>query len=259
MDGQQRLSTLAQFYNGRFDDSRVFRLSGVDPRWQGRTYDSLTESDQLRLDDTPLRSMVIQQLQPNDHSSIYLIFERLNTGGTQLNPMEIRKAVYHGAAYDFLAGLNDVPAWRDILDQQRRDRRLRDVELVLRVLALSERWTGYVKPMKGFLNRYMEDLAHAAETRLDDLGHRFTEGAAHVVDALGPRPFHIRTRLNAAALDGFMGSVVALPAPHSAILAHAWSELREDEEFTDVISFDTSDTVVVRRRFERIHRALAVA
>ncbi len=37
VDGQQRLSTLAQFYRGIFDDRRPFRLAGVDPRWQGRS------------------------------------------------------------------------------------------------------------------------------------------------------------------------------------------------------------------------------
>lgn len=258
VDGQQRLSTLAQFYNGRFDDSRVFRLTGVDPRWNGRTYDTLTEPDRLRLDDTPLRSIVIQQLQPNDHSSVYLIFERLNTGGTQLNPMEIRKALYHGRTFDFLSDLNDDPDWRLLLGQPRNDKRLRDVELVLRVLALADGWRRYVKSMKGYLNKYMDVLAGATPEQLDDLHQRFVTATRLIREALGERPFHIRTRLNVAALDGFVASVVEGVGREMNPLDVAWKELREDEGFDEVISYDTSDTHTVLRRFAMVHNRLGL-
>ncbi len=107
---------------------------------------------------------------------MYLIFERLNTGGTQLSPMEIRKAVYHGRPYDFLANLNDDPDWRKILGQRGHDKRLKDVELVLRVLALSVGWRAYTKSMKGFLNRFMDVIQVMTDAQLEDLGDRF--GAA---------------------------------------------------------------------------------
>ena len=258
VDGQQRLSTLAQFYKGIFDDTRPFKLNGVDPRWQGRNYDSLSEPDRLRLDDTPLRSIVIQQVQPHDHSSIYLIFERLNTGGTQLSPMEIRKAVYHGRPYAFLEGLNSNPAWRLLLGQQRHDKRLKDVELVLRVLALSAGWRTYVKSMKGFLNRFMEGIAVMAPADLDDLGRRFAGATRKAREELGERPFHVRTRLNVAALDGLLGTLVENIDSDLLPLDVAWQELRNDEAFTNLISFDTSDTDVVRNRFQLVRRTLGL-
>ena len=93
IDGQQRILSAIRFFEARFDE-RVFRLKNVHPTWEGKTYTDLSESDQYQLQDTVLRATIVQQLDPADSSSIYHIFERLNTGGLNLSPMEIRKCVY---------------------------------------------------------------------------------------------------------------------------------------------------------------------
>ncbi|MQP77205.1 DUF262 domain-containing protein [Stenotrophomonas sp. MYb238] len=80
IDGQQRITSAIRFFESRFDD-RVFRLKGVQPRWDGKTFDELDEVDRFQLHDTVLRATVVQQLDPEDDSSIYHVFERLNTGG----------------------------------------------------------------------------------------------------------------------------------------------------------------------------------
>ena len=74
--------------------------------WDGRTYSDLTLEDQQTLDDAVLRSIIIRPVQREGVSSIYSIFERLNTGGTQLSAMEIRRAVCSKEAYAFLERLN---------------------------------------------------------------------------------------------------------------------------------------------------------
>ena len=162
VDGHQRLSTIAQYYSGQFRDRRLFRLTGVHERWQGKRYTDLEEPDRLRLDDSPLRSIVVQQLDPDDNESIYLIFERLNAGGVKLNPMEIRRTVFHGPAIELIERLNMDAAWRELLGQATTDPRLRDLELVVRVLALSQGWNEYTKPMKTFLTTYLGTLRKAA-------------------------------------------------------------------------------------------------
>ena len=86
VDGHQRLASIALFYGGQFSHSRVFRLQGVNPNWDGKTYTELSEDDRLSLDDATLRSIIIRQIQPNDNSSVYQLFERLNTGGTPTQP-----------------------------------------------------------------------------------------------------------------------------------------------------------------------------
>jgi hypothetical protein len=81
IDGQQRLRTLSAFYKGILR-GREFKLSkGVQAQFVDRTYETLEEEDRRRLDDSIIHATVIRQDEPSDdQSSVYFIFERLNTG-----------------------------------------------------------------------------------------------------------------------------------------------------------------------------------
>ena len=106
LDGQQRLRTLQSFYDGIFEGIE-FKLSGVQTQWIGKTYSTLHPEDRRRLDNSILHAIIVRQDEPNeDQSSIYLIFERLNSGGTILQPQEIRVALYHGEFAALLGELN---------------------------------------------------------------------------------------------------------------------------------------------------------
>jgi len=84
IDGQQRLMTLKCFYEGIIN-GREFRLRGVNEEFEGLTYNTLQDADRRRLDDSILHATIVRQEEPeDDQSSIYLVFERLNTGGTPL-------------------------------------------------------------------------------------------------------------------------------------------------------------------------------
>jgi hypothetical protein len=257
VDGQQRLSTLARFYDGRFSGTRNFRLSGVHEKWQGKRYQDLDEDDRLRLDDAPLRSIVIQQLHPRDNSSIYLIFERLNTGGTQLNPMEIRKSVFHGPAYDLIEGINTNDAWRALLGSDERDKRLRDVELALRVTALAADWQAYSKPMKSFLTDYMERLGGMSGAERSAIGTRFETACEVAVEELGERPFHLRGRLNVAALDAFIGATMRADDYSAGQLGGCFTTLLENAAFRETVFFNTSDDKVLKDRFGAVEACLS--
>ena len=87
--------TAIRFFKGQFGEV-IFHLKNVNERWNGKKFDELLESDQFQLHDSVLRATIVQQLSPEDDSSIYLVFERLNTGGLNLNAMEIRKCIYAG-------------------------------------------------------------------------------------------------------------------------------------------------------------------
>lgn len=154
IDGQQRILSAIRFFKNEFDE-KIFRLKNVHQKWNGKTYEQLDEADRFQLDDTVLRATVVQQLDPDDDSSMFHIFERLNTGGINLNPMEIRKCVYSGRYFSLLEELNPLNEWRKLIGQPKLDKRLRDTELLLRVLALSNSWADYKKPMKRFLNGHL--------------------------------------------------------------------------------------------------------
>ena len=66
-----------------------------------------------------MRATIIQQLKPNDSSSIYHIFERLNTGGVNLNPMEIRQCIGYQPFIQMLEQVDRVDSWRAVLGKYR--------------------------------------------------------------------------------------------------------------------------------------------
>ena len=61
---------------------KSFRLHGINERskFHNKLFSELEERDQKRLKNSVLRAFVVQQLDPDDDTSIYHIFERLNTG-----------------------------------------------------------------------------------------------------------------------------------------------------------------------------------
>ena len=98
IDGQQRLKSIFYFFEGYYDEEtnnhrRVFHLKGLSPesKFHGKKFDDLRDEDKRKLNNSVLRSFVVQQLNPDDDTSMYHIFERLNTGGTFLTNQEIRK------------------------------------------------------------------------------------------------------------------------------------------------------------------------
>jgi len=252
IDGHQRLGTIGYFYKGIFKDDKAFRLQGVDPRWEGKTYDELLEPDRLRLDDSVLRATVIQQLHPGDHSSVYLIFERLNTGGTQLNPMEIRKCLHTGAAYHLLETLNATSDWRALLGKPKIDPRLKDVELVLRVLAMARGWTRYEKPMKKFLSDYMQTLHGEPGQQLRTEDKEFFLRACKTTrQSLGDAPFHVRRRLNLAALDSGLATIGRIEDGQPSTLKRRHDRLLKDSDYSTAITYNTSDADSVWTRFTK--------
>src|SRR5215469_12400472 len=115
---------------------KEFALRGVQNQLEGATYKGLSDEDRRRLDDSIIHAIIVKQDEPSDDaSSIYHIFERLNTSGVSLTAQEIRTAIHHGEFSDLLKELNSLDAWRTIYGPV--NKLMRDQELILRFLALS--------------------------------------------------------------------------------------------------------------------------
>ena len=254
IDGQQRIFSTIRFLKNEFDE-RIFRLKGVNKKWEGKTFAELDEPERYQLEDSVLRAIVVQQLDPKDDSSIFHIFERLNTGGVNLTPMEVRKCVYFGKFFSTMAELNTNDSWRKIIGKKKPDRRLRDIEFILRILALQERWQNYTKPMKGFLNDYM-----VAKNRLQDseLGlflsttkNNFEEACRYVLDQLGEKPFHLRRRLNYAVMDSSMTAAFKAASKRTKNFGERFKCLTKDKEYYENVTVNTSDEKAVQKRFSK--------
>jgi len=161
IDGQQRILSVAYYLEGYFGSEsiqgkrQVFRLKGLDVKspYHEKRFVDLDGPDQRKIEKSVLRAINVRQLSPSkDNTSIYHIFERLNTGGTPLKPQEVRNCVFRGEIVKILRELNDDKNWRKIIGKPLLDKHQRDVEMVLRIFSLSEKWLTYEKPMKEFLN-----------------------------------------------------------------------------------------------------------
>ncbi|MCA2249973.1 DUF262 domain-containing protein [Mycobacterium intracellulare] len=155
LDGQQRLITLQRFYN-RLHNGKEFVLTYVGDEFKGLTYHSLDESLQFKLDDSYMQATIVAaDGSPEVDDSIFQIFERLNSGGTQLTPHEIRVALYAGPLMASIEALNGGSDWRKLFGA--KSKRIRDHELIMRILALYSDGKGYSRPLKNFLNKFAQN------------------------------------------------------------------------------------------------------
>ncbi len=259
IDGQQRILSSIRFFKNEFDE-KIFRLKNVLPKWEGKTYSELDDSDRFQLNDTVLRATVVQQLDPDDHSSIYHIFERLNTGGINLNPMEIRKCVYFGEFFSLLEELNKNENWRELIAKPKSDKRLRDVELVLRCLSLHDAWKTYEKPMKGFLNDFMAKIKKMTDeertVEIQNMRDTFCNVCDILARELPQKPFHLRGRINYAAMDSIFNAVANIGNTEN--LSENYQTLIKDPDFIETATINTSDSKTLYIRFKRAIEVLSV-
>jgi len=252
IDGQQRLLTLQFFFDGIFADTRrQFQLTGVQRQFEGLTYKTLSDEDRWRLDDSIIHATVTKQDKPSeDNSSIYHIFERLNTGGTPLSPQEIRACIYHGAFSDLLKDLNKNPSWREILG--RENTRLKDQELILRFLALVSDLGSYRQPMKGFLNSFMGHHRWLKKQEASEFRECFENTIEVIYSAIGKRSFKPFSSVNAAVFDAVMVGVAhrlesgRINNPDS--LRSRYEELLSNQAFQEAYQQGTSDETKIQTR-----------
>ena len=257
IDGQQRLRSVFGFFEGTMPASeRPFRLTGVDEKWVGKGYSDLEHWEQRILLTSILRVVNIEQREPrNDSSSIYQIFERLNTGGTALTPQEIRNSSYHGPFNNMLLEANKDSFWRGIFGTSQPDNRMRDVELIARFLALHEDNASYAQPMKKFISDYMG--RHQWDSNFEDAQRTFLDCARRVSDSLGSRPFHVRRGLNVAVCDSVMVAFAqSEDIPHD--IKERYEKLKHHPEFIDATTSGTTALAAVRQRLELAKRTLFV-
>ena len=264
IDGQQRLKSVFYFFEGFFGEEdrtgrrSVFRLAGLNrkSRFSELTYAQLAEPDQRRLRNSVLRAYIIDQLDPNDNTSIYHIFERLNTGGTQLKNQEVRNCVCWGSFNDRIMELNLFPSWRKIMGQKGVDRRMKDAEVILRLFALSDDLQTYDRPMKDFLTKYVRKHRNPGDEFLSAKSEAFGKVCNTVLDRLGAKPFHIWAGLNVAVLDSVMVPLLRYPERVPSDLRTRMDKLIKDPRYVELVTGPTADVKNVASRMEMAKRNL---
>ncbi|MEG4445644.1 DUF262 domain-containing protein [Microcoleus sp. AT9_B5] len=261
IDGLQRLRTLQYFYEGIFEPTkREFALKNVQSKLEGATYKSLPSEYRRSLDDSILHATIVKQDEPSDdNSSIYYIFERLNTGGKILTSQEIRACIYHGEFKDLLKELNENNSWRDIFGKY--DSRMRDEELILRFLALYFNGDNYHKPMKEFLNQFMGKNQRLNLHSQPQIRQAFEQTIEVIHQSLGERAFKPKKLINAAVFDAVMIGIARRleqgKIDKSDTLKDIYQNLLDDDKFRR-FTVDTARTTEENAVNSRIEIATKV-
>ena len=254
IDGQQRFKSVFYFFEGYYGEETknqrgVFRLTGLsqESKFYKKTFGDLRDEDKRKLNNSVLRSFVVQQLDPNDDTSMYHIFERLNTGGTFLANQEIRNCVFNGSFIKFLDKINLTPAWREILGKDIPDTRKKDIELLTRFFAMRD-VSSYDKPMKDFLSKFVKKNRDPSKESLNKNEEIHKKTCENVIKALGPKPFHIRAGMNAAVFDavtvGFSKHLNSIPDN----IKDRYKSLIKNENFNKCTRQATTDVETVKER-----------
>lgn len=259
LDGQQRLLTLAAFYSGILN-KKEFSLENVQEKFRGITYQTLDDGSRRTLDDSIIHATVIKKTQESDDlSSIYSLFERLNSGGTQLSPHEIRVALVSGPLMRLIRDLNETPSWRIIFGP--KSKALKDQELILRFLALHFDQENYKSPMKDFLTRYAKSNAKLDNDCEATMRAAFVQTIELLHATVGEKVFRVTNALNAAIFDSVMVGVSRRIAKGGEIdklkMKIAYENLLKDATYTSAIEKATAREGQVESRLKAATAAFA--
>lgn len=261
LDGHQRLFTLQAFYSGAINDD-VYRLSEtVQKRFVGLRYKDLDTEDRRRLDDSIIHATVVRQDEPTeDQSSIYSIFERLNTGGMNLQPQEIRVALYHGELVRVLQTLNENICWRKLVGA--KSKRLKDMEMILRFFAFLYDSPKYEAPMKTFLNRYMAKNRSLALQSEETLSKIFSLTTETILNGIGEKAFRPKRSVNAAVVDSLMTGLakrllVNQPLKDLKSLKVQYDALLAKTKYLEAAETGTSQPANITTRFTEAEQAFS--
>lgn len=247
VDGQQRLTSLSSFIDGRFPDGRDFRLSSLQvlAELNGKRFLDLTEDQQNEIWNATLRLIIIER---DSHPDVkFEVFERLNEGAVKLNDQELRNCVYRGPYNELLAELADNPYMRKVMGATTPHPRMADRQLILRFFAM---WRNthlkYRSPMKQFLNREMEVHRFAEAKELAEMRTVFEKSIEMAFAVFGTNAFRRYNpgtgrspgqwetkKLNMSLWDTLLYAFSFYEKPQIIPIAD-----RIREEFLDVMTYD---------------------
>jgi hypothetical protein len=283
MDGQQRLNTIIEFY----DNQLKLKNLEVWPELNGRSYADCPIRIQRGLDRRRISATVLLSESTKSAKAVnelrIQVFERLNTGGVQLNAQELRNAIYQSKFNDMIVELAGyapfnkawgIPLYQDnIADGQiseqlmenRYFQRMLDCEIVLRFFALrgKDKLKG---SMRSILDSCMEENKDRAASELKAGGQRFKDCVDAAVAVFGDVAFKSvddkKTTLSASVYDAQIIAVDRLlghrkeMVKKSAAIRSSFKSLFKDEKAYDDLVGKPNTAKAVLSRIDRIERIL---
>lgn len=269
VDGLQRLTVVKQFVVDK--TFRLKKLEFLGESYNDACYDDLPRNMQRRIEEAQITMYLIK---PGTPPSVkFSLFYRINTGGLQLNPQEIRHAISQninkGQASKFLVKITVT----DIFKKAGRvsNKRMLDRELILRYAALKlTNYKDYKAPLISFLNNAMEKLGNANNDTLVQLEKDAIRSLELAYEIFGEDAFRrslVEEQKNKVINRALFEAVSVLFSELSSDeieqlkiskeeFIEDFKTLFKDIPFRDSITVSTADPKNVQLRFEQISNVI---
>ena len=288
IDGQQRLLSIYFFLNGRFPKKAAARVNigkqinegaelitlmadnslfedfllklnkdtdAVISRYNNKKFALLEKDVQLKFRlRRYLRTVVIRQNKPNDDSSMFEIFNRLNTGGQALTHQEVRASLYYCPFYKMITELNENVLWREILNKPINDLHGKDIELILRSMALLIDGDIYAPKMAVFLNKFSSKSMKFSDDEIAYL-HQLFISFLSACKNLNPKAFFRNNRFSKALFESVFTATCIEKFNNKTYLdktinSESFEQLKNDAEFISSLQSGavSRDGIDIRRK-----------
>lgn len=270
IDGQQRLTSFFKFLDAEYALRSLAVLSDLN----GSRFVDLDRLIQNKIKRCSIRVTTIKK--ESSEELRFEIFERLNTGAMALNDQELRNCIYRGPYNELLRELSQGPEFRAAVGIKRVEKRMRDVELVLRFAAFFHAsYLSYKPPIRRFLNDDMKRYRMISPSDEKDLRSAFKNSVAIIRSLFGEHAFRRlyrgsaeahgggweKTTFSASLFDVLMYSFAHrdknLVYRHLDEIREAFLDLMtQNDEFIETIERGTSNKSMITKRFDLWRAAL---
>ncbi|MFD1469462.1 DUF262 domain-containing protein [Hymenobacter caeli] len=225
IDGQQRLTAIANFFDNKFALEGLDILDDLD----GCFYRDLPPFLLRRLEDRTIKCLRIDSTV--DPQVKYDIFERLNSGSVRLESHELRNAILRGPFNNICKELSEDLNFKKLLqiplkgsDKNSKVQKMEDVELVLRFFSLiNDNYKNYKKAkgkqFKDFLSESLDAKNQLSEQEMRNYASLFRKTMDIIINSFGELAFAKykyegsklikQSNFNAAVYDALTISVAA--------------------------------------------------
>lgn len=150
IDGSQRIRTLDNFLSNRLELVGLRKLTQAI----GMRFSDLSKPRQMRFKRTTVR--VIELTEKADEDARREMFDRLNSGGTPLKSMEVRRGVVDGPFMTFITECAANAQFKALVPLSERNAKRKEYEeIVLRYFAYLNNYGSFKKSVEDFLTEYL--------------------------------------------------------------------------------------------------------
>lgn len=261
IDGLQRSTTLKEFYYGNL------KLEGLEalPKYNDSYFKDLPETLQSKFEDKKLTIFALKPSTPM--VVIYDLFNRINTGGTQLNRQEVRNCIFIGKSTQLLKELSEKSYFKKAISWGVSDSRMKDREVVLRYIAF--RWFNYKGEYNGNMSDYIESamkkINKMEDSEIQEITLDFKKVMRLSLSIWGNKNFRIPTNntrgtINTAVLETVCNYLSykddSFIERNKAIIKENYTELTSNPIYRDAVTRSTGNKIKVLDRFRIVHEIL---